>query len=82
MKTGKTQGAEGRTLGAALTASSEDLVKGKTFWICAGVKGVRCVVDVTGERIGRAEWPSKLGKVDRVAVVQKNGAWFDLSFGA
>ena len=62
-------------LGAALSASSEDLEKGKTFWICAGVKGARCVVDITGERIARVEWPSKLGKVDRVSVIQKNGAF-------
>lgn len=60
-------------LSAALSASSEDLEKGKVFWVCAGAKGARCTVDINGERIGRVEWPSKLGKVERVSVIQKSG---------
>lgn len=60
-------------LASALSASDDDLEKGKIFWVSAGVKGVRCVVDITGERLARVEWPSKFGKVERVAIVQKNG---------
>lgn len=62
-------------LGAALSASPEDVEKGKAVWVCAGVKGARSVVDITGERVGRVEWSSKFGKVERVSLVQKNGTY-------
>ena len=43
------------------------------LWISAGGKGVRCVADVTGEKIGKADWGHKLGAVRNVQVVERNG---------
>lgn len=63
-------------LGAALSASTEDVEKGKAVWVCAGIKGARCAIDITGERVGRVEWSSKFGKVERVSLVQKNGTCY------
>lgn len=45
----------------------------KTIWVTAGAKGVKCVVNVTGERVERVDWSSKAGKVERVEVIHKNG---------
>lgn len=45
------------------------------FWVVAGAKGAKSVLDVTGERIGRAEWPGKAGKVEGVVVVKKNSGY-------
>lgn len=47
-------------------------MKGASFWVTAGAKGVKCVVDITGERIGRADWPSKAGRIENVVIVRKN----------
>ncbi|KAI0931535.1 hypothetical protein AcV5_005001 [Taiwanofungus camphoratus] len=44
------------------------------IWVCAGAKGVRCIADVTGERIAKADWGSKMGTVKHVEVIEKNGA--------
>lgn len=58
-------------LAEVIHSSAEEAVKGTSFWITAGAKGVKCVVDITGERIGRAEWPGKIGKVEKVVIVRK-----------
>ncbi|KAI0705856.1 lethal giant larvae like, C-terminal-domain-containing protein [Cytidiella melzeri] len=50
------------------------VARGRYFWVTAGAKGVKCVVNITGDRIGRAEWPSKAGKVEKVCVIQKNAS--------
>ncbi|KAI0081067.1 hypothetical protein K474DRAFT_1656898 [Panus rudis PR-1116 ss-1] len=59
---------------SSVLAPPPDIDQKKTLWINAGSKGVRCVVDITGEKIGKADWGSKLGKVERIEVVQKNAA--------
>ncbi len=72
-KSGKKCRADRAGLARALTSSPDDIEKGKTFWVSAGAKGVRCAVDITGERIAKVDWMSKAGKVERVSIVQKNG---------
>ncbi|KAH8099770.1 lethal giant larvae like, C-terminal-domain-containing protein [Cristinia sonorae] len=61
-------------LATALASSLEDTEVRKTVWISAGAKGVKCTVNITGERIERVDWGSKVGKVERVEVVHKNAA--------
>ncbi|RPD65083.1 hypothetical protein L227DRAFT_571522 [Lentinus tigrinus ALCF2SS1-6] len=38
-------------------------------WVSAGAKGVRCTLNVNGERVARTEWGSKVGTVVQVEVV-------------
>jgi syntaxin-binding protein 5 len=72
-KTGRRCKANGDKLKEVLSPASENAEKGRYLWVTAGEKGAKCVVDITGNRIGRVDWPSKAGKVEQVAVVQKNG---------
>lgn len=60
-------------LAAVLAAPSGPSESRRSIWISAGAKGVRCVADITGERLGRIEWGNKVGKVEQVEVVRKNG---------
>ncbi|KAJ3908951.1 WD40 containing snare-dependent exocytosis protein [Lentinula edodes] len=39
--------------------------------VMAGTKGVRCNVNITGERISKVEWNHKMGKVLTIQIVQK-----------
>jgi len=39
-----------------------------------GAKGVRCIADITGERVGKADWNSKVGGVESVQIVEKSGS--------
>lgn len=71
-KNGRRCKADGNGLITAMNPTS-DPTKGRYLWITAGTKGARCVVDITGDRLGRVEWPSKAGKVEKVSFVQKNG---------
>ncbi|KAI0363639.1 hypothetical protein BV20DRAFT_1057891 [Pilatotrama ljubarskyi] len=43
----------------------------KFVFVAAGAKGVRCTLNVNGERIARAEWGTKVGAVQHVEVVEK-----------
>ncbi|KZT30972.1 hypothetical protein NEOLEDRAFT_1083589 [Neolentinus lepideus HHB14362 ss-1] len=63
-------------LSRALDPSSEDVIAGKghSYWIVAGAKGVRCTVDVDGERVGKDDWPHKAGKVECCEIVERNGS--------
>lgn len=56
-----------------LAASSQPSNSGPCVWVTAGVKGARCVAGVDGERVGKAEWSSKVGAVESVQIVEKNG---------
>lgn len=58
--------------GLAVSLASGDVERKRSIWISAGAKGVKCVGDITGERLGKTEWGSKVGKVEQVAVVRKN----------
>ena len=64
-------------LATVMASSPEDIAAGgvrKTIWVSAGAKGVKCSLNVTGERVERVEWGTKAGKVERVQVIHKNGA--------
>lgn len=71
-KLGAPSRADRAGLAEVIHSSAEDAVKGASFWVTAGAKGVKCVVDITGERIGRADWPSKAGRIENVVIVRKN----------
>ena len=43
------------------------------LWITAGAKGVRCIADITGERVSKVDWDSKAGGVESVQIVEKSG---------
>ncbi|KAI0660581.1 lethal giant larvae like, C-terminal-domain-containing protein [Cubamyces menziesii] len=43
----------------------------KYVWVAVGSKGVRCTLNVNGERIAKAEWGSKVGTIQRAEVVAK-----------
>ena len=45
----------------------------KYVWVAVGSKGVRCTLNVNGERIAKAEWGSKVGTIQRAEVVEKTG---------
>ncbi|KDQ63133.1 hypothetical protein JAAARDRAFT_119208 [Jaapia argillacea MUCL 33604] len=52
----------------------EDGSTGHCILVTAGGKGVRCNLDVDGDRIAKADWPSKVGTVECVEVVERNGS--------
>lgn len=76
VKSGTKIKADRSGLAEVLGSSAEDATKKKSFWISAGAKGVKCVIDITGDRIGKADWPSKFGNVEKVAVVKKSSTSF------
>ncbi|CDO73112.1 hypothetical protein BN946_scf185007.g166 [Trametes cinnabarina] len=43
----------------------------KFIWVMAGGKGVRCTLNINGERIAKAEWGNKVGTIQHVEVVEK-----------
>jgi hypothetical protein len=58
-------------LGASLQGSSRNNVP--YLWVTAGAKGVRCIADITGERVSKADWSNKVGGVESVQIVEKSG---------
>lgn len=72
--------------GAPLKANQKGLVatlrapsdsRSQCLWIIAGAKGVRSIVNITGERVGKADWNTKAGAVESVQIVEKNGTLHD-----
>lgn len=47
------------------------------FWVVAGTKGARCMLDISGERVSKAEWNNKKNKVGHVQVIQRNSELID-----
>jgi hypothetical protein len=41
--------------------------------VTSGTKGVRSYVNITGERVGKAEWSTKFGDVIGVQIVEQLG---------
>jgi syntaxin-binding protein 5 len=41
--------------------------------IVSGTKKVKCFADITGERVGKAEWDSKCGTVSCVEIIERMG---------
>ncbi|KAI0093981.1 lethal giant larvae like, C-terminal-domain-containing protein [Irpex rosettiformis] len=72
-KSGRSCKADGNGLIATMNPTAE-LTKGRYLWVTAGTRGARCVVDITGEKLGRVEWPNKGSKVERVSIVHKNAS--------
>jgi len=48
---------------------------GPVVLVAAGMKGVRSFLNITGERIGKAEWSTKSGPVVSVQIVERLG-WY------
>lgn len=66
--------------GSRLAASHQPTPAGvHGIWIIAGAKGVRSVADITGDRIGKADWGTKVGTVQNVQIVEKSGKSFKQS---
>jgi syntaxin-binding protein 5 len=43
------------------------------LFVSVGSKGARCNVDVSGERIGKVDWPDYAGHITAVQVIDKLG---------
>lgn len=41
--------------------------------VMTGAKGARCFANLDGERVGKAEWGSKIGTIQCVQIVEKLG---------
>ncbi|EPQ60284.1 hypothetical protein GLOTRDRAFT_134996 [Gloeophyllum trabeum ATCC 11539] len=69
-------------LSRALDPSTEDAIAGKghSYWIVAGAKGIRCSFDLDGHKIGKADWGSKIGKVECCEIVERNGSQAFVAF--
>ena len=48
---------------------------GPVVLVAAGMKGVRSFLNITGERIGKAEWSAKSGSVVDVQIVERLGRY-------
>jgi syntaxin-binding protein 5 len=44
------------------------------IWVIAGAKGARAYLDINGDRVARADWPAKFGKVIEVKMVERTDA--------
>jgi len=71
-KTGAPIKADRSRLAASLQTSDRN--NAPCLWITAGAKGVRCIAGITGERIGKADWSSKVGAVESVQIIEKSGS--------
>jgi len=65
-------------LAASLQASDRNNTP--CLWITAGAKGVRCIADITGERVGKADWSNKVGAVESVQIIEKSGSYALVAF--
>lgn len=52
--------------------SIQDHENSQVIFVSAGTKSVRCILDVTGDRIGKADWATN-GTVQSVQVVERLG---------
>ncbi|KAI0334428.1 hypothetical protein GY45DRAFT_1334312 [Cubamyces sp. BRFM 1775] len=58
--------------GLATVLHPDSAGEGKKYvWVAVGSKGVRCTLNVNGERIAKADWGSKVGTVQRAEIVEK-----------
>lgn len=72
-KTGARVAADRQGLSAVLEADSAQGAGRRVVWVSAGAKGARCTADLDGDKLGKADWPGKIGTVVGVDVVEKNG---------
>jgi len=65
-------------LAASLQTSDRNPIHG--LWVTVGSKGVRCIADITGERISKADWNNKAGEIENVQIIDKNGSCVLVAF--
>ncbi|OSX67117.1 hypothetical protein POSPLADRAFT_1063938 [Postia placenta MAD-698-R-SB12] len=53
--------------------AESDTRKHGCIWVNAGAKGAKCIANLVGDRIAKVDWSSRVGRVIRVEVVEKNG---------
>ncbi|KAI0361067.1 hypothetical protein OH77DRAFT_1417267 [Trametes cingulata] len=70
-KTGAKCGGDRKGLAAVLQTDEAPDPSRKFVFVAAGAKGIRCTLNVNGERIAKAEWGAKVGTVQHVEVVEK-----------
>ena len=58
-----------------LAASLQDSNRNNVpyLWITASAKGIRCIANIVGERVAKADWSNKIGGVESVQLVEKSG---------
>ncbi|KAG7099718.1 hypothetical protein E1B28_001536 [Marasmius oreades] len=56
--------------------------EGHVLFIAAGTEGVRCHLDITGDRLGKTDWSSKAGQVLTTQIVEKLGSCALVAFTA
>lgn len=71
-KTGALQKPNPARLAASLRPTPED--NSHSFFLVVGKKGARCVTDIDGDRIGKAEWPHKAGVTQVAQLVEHMGS--------
>ncbi|KAI0756487.1 lethal giant larvae like, C-terminal-domain-containing protein [Daedaleopsis nitida] len=67
-KTGKSCRADRNGLATVLQQDRAETDK-QYLWISAGTKGVRCMLNVNGERVAKLDWGHKVGNVIHVEIV-------------
>ncbi|KAH9858315.1 lethal giant larvae like, C-terminal-domain-containing protein [Lenzites betulinus] len=68
-KTGAPCRGDRKGLAAVLQADGAADAGRKVIFVAAGAKGVRCTLNIDGERIAKVDWGSKAGAVQHVEVV-------------
>ncbi|KZT72869.1 hypothetical protein DAEQUDRAFT_663544 [Daedalea quercina L-15889] len=72
-KSGARVTADRQGLSAVIEADSAQDAGRRVVWVSAGTRGARCVANVDGDKLGKVDWPGKMGTVVAVDVVEKNG---------
>ncbi|KAJ4485744.1 WD40 containing snare-dependent exocytosis protein [Lentinula aciculospora] len=67
-------------LAAALNDSETTRGTVPVLFVTAGLKGARCNMNISGDRIGKVEWSHKMGKVLSVQIVQKLSSYALVAF--
>ncbi|RDB29510.1 Uncharacterized protein C1F3.03 [Hypsizygus marmoreus] len=44
------------------------------IFVTTGAKGARCFANINGERVGKADWGSKIGTIQAVQIIEKLGS--------
>lgn len=64
--------------GLSTISSPEILAGGQDdrhwIWVIAGAKGARAYLNINGDRVAKADWPAKFGKVIEVKMVERTDA--------
>jgi hypothetical protein len=64
----------------AASLQTKDSNPAHCLWVTANVKGARCMLDISGDRISKVEWNSKKNKVGHVQVIEKNNSHVLVAF--